>query len=179
MSGFSLPPTRTSESGGKRKIFFYYLLMGVFEMFEKFAQLDSSTTDAVIAHLNSLSDNLYPDVSNYARGRQRFWIGTEYPLSLKYQQFRDGCGTDGSKIGSKRRGKNRVSTVNPNPHWRYTGTFRSSSTPTRRAQLRMPFRSTSAEQCSFMTPCLPVQKIETVGFTHQRHRSNIHWTEGK
>ena len=59
-------------------------------MFEKFAQLDSSTTDAVIAHLDSLSNNLYPDVSNYARGRQRFWIGTEYPLSLKYQQFRSG-----------------------------------------------------------------------------------------
>ena len=59
-------------------------------MFEKFAQLDSSTSDNVIEHLNGLSSNLYPDVSNYANGRQRFWLGTEYPLSLKYQQFRSG-----------------------------------------------------------------------------------------
>ena len=59
-------------------------------MFEKFAQLDASTCESVIQHLGSLSHNLYPDVSNYANGRQRFWIGTEYPLSLKYQQFRSG-----------------------------------------------------------------------------------------
>jgi len=59
-------------------------------MFEKFAQLESSTTDSVISHLNNLSGHLYPDVSNYAKGRERFWIGTEYPLSLKYQQFRSG-----------------------------------------------------------------------------------------
>ena len=59
-------------------------------MFEKFAQLDSSTCDGVIQHLNSLSGHLYPDVSNYARGRKRFWLGTEYPLSLKYQQFKGG-----------------------------------------------------------------------------------------
>lgn len=59
-------------------------------MFEKFAQLDTSTCDSVIAHLEGLSDHLYPDVSNYARGRERFWIGTEYPLSLKHQQFRSG-----------------------------------------------------------------------------------------
>ena len=59
-------------------------------MFEKFAQLDSGTSDSLIKHLDSLSGHLYPDVSNYARGRRRFWIQTEYPLSIKYQQFRAG-----------------------------------------------------------------------------------------
>lgn len=59
-------------------------------MFEKFAQLDSGTCDSVIQHLDGLSGHLYKDVSNYAKDRQRFWIGTEYPLSLKYQQFRSG-----------------------------------------------------------------------------------------
>ena len=59
-------------------------------MFEKFAQLDSSTCESVRTHLDSLSGNLYPDVSNYAKGRERFWVGTEYPLSLKYQQFKVG-----------------------------------------------------------------------------------------
>ena len=59
-------------------------------MFETYAHLSASTCDHVISHLNGLSHNLYPDVSNYAKGRQRFWIGTEYPLSLKYQQFRSG-----------------------------------------------------------------------------------------
>ena len=59
-------------------------------MFEKYAQLEKSTCDHVINHLDSLSDNLNPDISNYARGRQRFWVQTEYPLSLKYQQFRTG-----------------------------------------------------------------------------------------
>ena len=59
-------------------------------MFETFATLSTDTCNDVIQHLNSLSGNLRPDVSNYANGRQRFWIGTEYPLSLKYQQFRSG-----------------------------------------------------------------------------------------
>ncbi|MYA99290.1 hypothetical protein F4X90_06380 [Candidatus Poribacteria bacterium] len=59
-------------------------------MFEKFAQLDSSTCDSVVNHLHSLSGHLYPDVSNYAKGRQRFWLQTEFPLSLKYQQFQSG-----------------------------------------------------------------------------------------
>ena len=59
-------------------------------MFEQFATLSTDTCQSVIQHLNGLNSNLYPDVSNYAKGRQRFWIGTEYPLSLKYQQFRSG-----------------------------------------------------------------------------------------
>lgn len=59
-------------------------------MFEKFSQLTADTCSDVIRHLDSLNGHLYPDVSNYAKGRKRFWIGTEYPLSLKYQQFRPG-----------------------------------------------------------------------------------------
>jgi len=59
-------------------------------MFEKFAQLSSDTCTDVIQHLNSLAGHLEKDVSNYAKDRQRFWIGTEYPLSLKYQQFKPG-----------------------------------------------------------------------------------------
>lgn len=59
-------------------------------MFEKYSQLSASTADSVIRHLNSLGGHLYPDISSYARGRQRFWIGTEYPLSMRHQQFRSG-----------------------------------------------------------------------------------------
>ena len=59
-------------------------------MFETFANLSLDTVHDVTQHLNSLNSHLYPDVSNYAKGRKRFWIGTEYPLSLKYQQFRTG-----------------------------------------------------------------------------------------
>ena len=59
-------------------------------MFETFSNLPQSTCDDVTNHLSSLSHQLRPDVSNYAKGRQRMWLNTEYPLSLKYQQFRPG-----------------------------------------------------------------------------------------
>ena len=59
-------------------------------MFETFSNFPQSTCDDVTNHLSSLSHQLRPDVSNYAKGRQRMWLNTEYPLSLKYQQFRPG-----------------------------------------------------------------------------------------
>ena len=59
-------------------------------MFETFANLSADTCNDVIQHLNSLSGNLRPDVSNYANGRMRMWIETEYPLSPKHQRFQPG-----------------------------------------------------------------------------------------
>ena len=59
-------------------------------MFEKFSQLSPSNSESVIEHLNNLSGHLHPDLSNYAKGRERFWIETEFPLSLKHQSFKGG-----------------------------------------------------------------------------------------
>ena len=59
-------------------------------MFERITTLTSSTAENVRTHLETLNSNLIPDISNYAPGRKRFWIQTEFPLSLKYQSFRAG-----------------------------------------------------------------------------------------
>lgn len=44
------------------------------------SRLSPSTVSAIREHLDSLAEHLTPDVSRYARGRQRFWLEHEAPL---------------------------------------------------------------------------------------------------
>lgn len=52
-------------------------------MLEVVQTLNSEQMEELKTILNSLKDNLQPDVSNYAKGRMRFWIEHEWDLAAK------------------------------------------------------------------------------------------------
>lgn len=45
--------------------------------------LDDSIQEAILTHLETMKSELDNDVSRYAKGRQRFWLGTEWNLKDK------------------------------------------------------------------------------------------------
>lgn len=46
-------------------------------------QLDAPTQSAILAHLEEMRGELNKDVSQYAQGRQNFWLGTQWDLKDK------------------------------------------------------------------------------------------------
>lgn len=57
--------------------------------------LDKSTQSAILEHLNNMKVELNQDVSQYAKGRENFWLGTQW--NLKDKQF-EPSGTWNSKL---------------------------------------------------------------------------------
>lgn len=57
--------------------------------------LENDTQSAILEHLNTMKSNLNQDVSQYAQGRQNFWLGTRW--NLKEKQF-ESSGTWNSKL---------------------------------------------------------------------------------
>ena len=55
-------------------------------MFNIIHQLKPKTTQLIVKHLNKHKDRLKPDVSAYARGRQRYWLQKEWRLDKKCYQ---------------------------------------------------------------------------------------------
>lgn len=61
------------------------------KMFEKITTISPSVCQDVRKHLDrNVYKYLGQDVSSYARGRKRVWLQTEYPLSMRHQEFQPG-----------------------------------------------------------------------------------------
>lgn len=52
---------------------------------QQIGTLDRNTQDSVLEHLSKMKSSLNTDVSQYAKGRQNFWLGTQW--NLKDKQF--------------------------------------------------------------------------------------------
>lgn len=57
--------------------------------------LDEATQSAILEHLNAMKGQLNSDVSQYAKGRENFWLGTQW--NLKDKQF-ESSGVWNSKL---------------------------------------------------------------------------------